>query len=91
MSAAVITKILMKAQERAQGQGHSRTFHCLSRDSPIMIHEWFVRKIQKEKKANVGMDETKIDVTFVILKVRNPQFGRSVDQVVPASVANPLG
>ena len=39
MSAAVITKILMKAQERAQGQGHSRTFHRLSRDLPIMIHD----------------------------------------------------
>ena len=73
MSAAVITKILMKAQERAQGQGYSRTFQWLSHDSPIMIHEWFVRKIQKEKKVIVGMGETKIDVTFVILKARNPQ------------------
>ena len=30
------------------------------------------------------MDETKIDVTFVILKVRNPQV-QSVDRAVPVS------
>ena len=37
----------------------------------IKIREWFIRKIQEEKKVNVGMVETKIDVTFVILKAGN--------------------
>ena len=71
MSAAVISKILMRAQERAQGQSHSWTFHWISRVQREMNHSWFIRKIQKEKKVIVDMVETKIDVTFVILKARN--------------------
>ena len=31
------------------------------------------------------MDETKIVVTFVILKVRNPQFDRSMDRILITS------
>ena len=59
MSAAVITKILMKAQERAQGQGHSRTLIVtwLTDNDSRLIHKKDSKR--KEGQCRHGRDENR--------------------------------